>query len=272
MQPVMSYYISGEKVLPVGEFDPGAEQSGATIYEVLKVAEGVPLFVEDHLDRFRQSARVHFGENVAGDVEILKAIRELIDVNNLFYGNISFSYTGYANGGHFQSYAIPHHYPTVREYRFGVPVTTLDLMRPNPNVKLQVNEYKNKVNSYIKSNNVYEVLLINGQGQITEGSRSNFFYISRDMLYTAPSAMVLEGISRKVLLGLIDRFRIPFSFQAISISKLQAVQAAFLTGTSPGVLPVAQIGGHRLNPSAALITELMMLFKNEVKHYINTHK
>lgn len=272
MQPVKSFFVGRGKVMPVAAFDPGAESSGVTIYEVLKVAEGVPLFLEDHLDRFRQSVRVKFGEYAIKDEEIIKAIHELIVVNDLYYGNIRFTYTLNANGGQFQAYVIPHHYPSVGDYRFGVSVTTLHLERPNPNVKLQINEYKDKVNNIIQSSKVYEVLLVDGNGQITEGSRSNFFYIVRDMLFTAPSSVVLEGISRKVLLRLIEKHQIPFSFSTLPVSKIGTVQAAFLTGTSPGVLPVANIEGHILNPSSALITELMILFNNEVKHYINTHK
>lgn len=119
---------------------------------------------------------------------------------------------------------------------------------------------------------VYEVLLANNHNFITEGSRSNFFYVRRGMLYTAPSELVLEGISRKVVLRLAATHGLPVVQEPLDRQKLASVSAACLTGTSPGVLPISRIDAHRLHASSAEITELLKVYSIEVKNYINNHK
>ena len=49
----------------------------------------------------------------------------------------------------------------------------------------------------ISDNKLYEVLLVDRNGRITEGSRSNVFFVKGNKFYTGPSAMVLVGITRK---------------------------------------------------------------------------
>jgi len=89
---------------------------------------------------------------------------------------------------------------------------------------------------------VYE-LLLTSDGKVTEGSRSNIFFIKGQTIFTAPGDSVLKGITRKKIFGVCKKIRFEVIEKVISINELSDYEAAFLSGTSPKVLPIKQIQG-----------------------------
>ena len=61
------------------------------IYEVLRVVNGVPLFLEDHLKRFFHSANIRENYSVHGS-EIKLFLENLIVKNKVIVGNILMSF------------------------------------------------------------------------------------------------------------------------------------------------------------------------------------
>ena len=60
-------------------------------------------------------------------------------------------------------------------------------VRPNPGIKKWDDAFRVSVNEYIQEHGVYEAVLLNNQKQITEGSRSNIFFLdNNNQLITAP--------------------------------------------------------------------------------------
>ncbi|MCK7522124.1 MAG: aminotransferase class IV [Ignavibacteriales bacterium] len=58
--------------------------------------------------------------------------------------------------------------------------------------------------------NAAEAILVR-DGLITEGTHTNFFAIKNETVYTAPkSRLILEGITRKVVLEFCDKFKIDY--------------------------------------------------------------
>ncbi len=58
--------------------------------------------------------------------------------------------------------------------------------------------------------NAAEAILVR-DGMITEGTHTNFFAVKDETLYTAPkSRLILEGITRKVVLEFCDKFKIDY--------------------------------------------------------------
>ena len=51
--PIHSFFILDDQILPVEAY---TANFGIEIYEVIRVIERVPLFIEDHLQRFNHSA------------------------------------------------------------------------------------------------------------------------------------------------------------------------------------------------------------------------
>jgi D-alanine transaminase len=76
-------------------------------------------------------------------------------------------------------------------------------------------------------------------GLITEGSRSNIFFIIDGTLQTHPeSEHILSGVTRKNIIRIAVKAGIPVKEEPLSEKKLGIIHEAFITNTSEEVTPV----------------------------------
>jgi D-alanine transaminase len=80
-------------------------------------------------------------------------------------------------------------------------------------------------------------------GLITEGSRSNIFFVRNGKLYTHPeSDHILSGVTRKNILRIAREAGIQVIEEAVPEKRLGKVQEAFTSNTSAEVTPVIALG------------------------------
>ena len=234
------------------------------IYDVLRVMESVPLFVEDHSARFFKSFDLSqrkrpFAENVFAD-----SIRTFISLYGLKNGNVRCVYSiSPADETQFLVYEIKHSYPTTEMYENGVVCGTFEGERSNPNVKQEA-AVKNNAYKKIAETGVYEVLLVDNDRNVTEGSKSNTFFVKNDTIVTALAQDVLCGITRLQIIELIER--------KITLSELENFDAAFISGTSPKVLPICQIEGISYQVPNPVVRRLAEAYDKQISEYIQSHK
>lgn len=242
------------------------------IYDVLRVMEQVPLFVEDHSARFFKSFDLSqrerpFAENVFAD-----SIRTFISSYGLENGNVRCVYSiSPANETQFLVYEIKHSYPTTEMYETGVVCGTFEGERSNPNVKQEA-AVKNNAYKKIAETGVYEVLLVDLQKNVTEGSKSNTFFVQGDTIVTALAQDVLCGITRLQIIELIHSLQIPLVERKIALSELKNFDAAFISGTSPKVLPIRQIEGISYQVKNPVVRRLAEAYDKQILEYIKSHK
>ena len=94
------------------------------------------------------------------------------------------------------------------------------------------------------------MLLVNDRGMITEGSKSNAFFVKNNAIYTAPGDAVLKGITRKYVFEACNNAGFDVKEQFIAADELKDISGAFLSGTSIKVLPISTIDGRTYNSSA----------------------
>jgi len=95
--------------------------------------------------------------------------------------------------------------------------------------------------------NAAEAILVR-DGMITEGTHTNFFAVKNETLYTAPkSKLILEGITRKVVLELCDRFKIDSREEFINKDDLKSCDEFFITSTTKEITPVTSIDYWTIN-------------------------
>lgn len=87
-------------------------------------------------------------------------------------------------------------------------------------------------------------------------------------MYTATLKEVLEGITAKHLVKLCKELSIPLMEEYITVSSLQYYDAAFITGTSPKILPVNSIDSLMFDPKNSLLRNLMSEFDILIEKYI----
>lgn len=85
----------------------------------------------------------------------------------------------------------------------------------------------------------FEILLTT-KGRILEGMTSNFFYVRAGILCTAGRG-VLIGVTRQMVLSIAKEHGIKTCIKALKINELPAIEEAFITSSSRGIVPVVQI-------------------------------
>jgi branched-chain amino acid aminotransferase len=244
--PLHNYFILNGKLSPNTGYDEWKSRGG--VYEVLRVTGGKPLFLEEHLERFYQSAyqagiAIYFTRE-----DIVIFLKKLIAKNDVYEGNIFLSYKNSLT-----AFFIPHKYPGEELYSKGVVCEILKAERENPNVKILQTDVRRQADEIMELKGVYEVILVDHLGRITEGSRTNVFFVKDDTLITPPADEVLKGITREKTIQLAKEEPLPFIERDIFLKELPSFDAMFITGTSAKILPVSCLGEYKFDPSNRII-------------------
>lgn len=265
---VRNYFMLNGELLPTVKFYEEYHPVEYA-YEVFRVQEKVPIFVEDHLDRLEETAAISKMTLPVNRVTLLQNIKDTINANPSSPGNIKIVYYEDKSGvSRLFIYFTEHYYPTEEELTQGVPVRLLFGERKNPNAKVMDTFLRSQADEWRDKNNVSEVLLVTHDGFITEGSRSNVFFIRGDEIVTAPPDTVLQGIARKHIIAICKENNIDVKEELVHYTKLERMQAVFLSGTSRRVLPVNRVDHHTFTTAHPMLKQLQGLFEERVKRYI----
>lgn len=249
-------------------------KSNIIVYEVIRIIKGVPLFLINHLKRLENSASMLRKRVPFSDTEFNELIQQLINANKIFEGNIKITLEYKDEIKPVQTIVafIPHSYPTQKEYLKGVKTVTSIDQRVNPTAKIQNDVLRSKLNALMKKENAYEVILAHPDGFITEGSRSNIFFVKNETIITAPDELVLGGITRELVIQICKEKKIPILLEALKFSELSTIDAAFISGTSPKILPINTIDKFSYNLPNQTIQELIQDYDDLINLYINNHQ
>ena len=219
------------------------------VYEVIRIIKNVPLFYKDHIGRMQKSIEL-LGWSIKIDTaEILTHIRKTVSENGLINCNVKLVFYMLPDMNRFLLYVSKSYYPEESVYEKGVALATLRWDRNNPNTKRINHEYRSAVNEVMAKYNVFEALLINNGSQVTEGSRSNIFFIKDGVVYTASKQLILEGITRKYVVSVCKEIGVEVREREIKEEELPIFDAVFLTGTSIHVLPVSEVDKFHFDSS-----------------------
>lgn len=256
-----------EKIMKNGEILKGADillpQGSGLVYEVIRVIDGVPLFFEEHYQRMANTAQA------AGLPGILsrESFRAMTDA---FLGaraeqNYNFKVILDPQGGDLYVFEHPSAYPETALYERGIHTELMSFSRNNPNAKISNDDLTAQANDLREQSGAYEVLLVDNQGRITEGSRSNVFVIREGILLTPPLKSVLPGVTRLKIIETAAQMKMAWDEAEIPAAEIQLLEAAFISGTSPKILPIRSIGHLTLDSANhPLVRSLMAAFTRTI--------
>lgn len=266
------YLIINSELVNSETLSKGADGSielpfeGAVIYEVIRYLNGKGLFVEDHFQRLQNSFDIQGVENSVDLPAFHEYASILLSVNEEKDCNVKIMSTG----KDFVVYLSKKFYPGAEYYRDGISTACIQIERPSPNAKIRRGEYVERIEAFKRTNEIFEAILMNSEGYLTEGSRSNLFFVMKNepgVLYTAPSEMILEGIMRKYVLDICAKENVAVKFEPVKYSSMENVEALFITGTSINVLPIAKVDEIRYNsPENDTVLRIM----NGFNQYVNS--
>ena len=132
----LKYFIRDGELMPIEKFDEKLILSNNSVYEVIRVRDAEPLFLEEHLERMQNSAGLVFGSYKIDKHKIAALLRELITKNGLVEGNVKVELMKESEDFGLLLYFIPHRYPTEEQYRKGIRMKLQFDERILPNAKI----------------------------------------------------------------------------------------------------------------------------------------
>ncbi len=259
---VLEFFLKNGEVKRTEDFSDLYRSLDPAVYEVIRILHGRPLFPKEHYERLIGSLAT-IGETLpisyetfCDEVGILAEANAVTEYNCRFVINDF----GSEEGPQRYLFMIPTHYPSEEEYEKGVAVDLLKAVRKDPQAKIWNASLREAADDMIRKKDLFEVLLVDDQDRITEGSRSNVFFIRGDTVYTTPSEAVLLGITRQKILEACEGAGIPAKEVFTKADETGSYEAGFVSGTSPKVLPIRRIGEVAFDPDNALLKRIMALY------------
>ncbi len=201
------------------------------LYETFRTIDFKPLFLKPHLDRlFHSMEKLNLSLDYS-QLDIVKMINKVInnfpDPNQrariLVVPNKLIVYTSHLN-------------LDTSIYK-GVSAITVKSFRENP--ELKTTNYHACLNAWeiAQEKNCFEALLMDEDGMLFEGSRSNFFWIINGNLYTRMGD-VLPGVTRQTI---INRSSFQIENGLLNISEINKLDECFLSNSGSGIIPVIKL-------------------------------
>lgn len=253
-------FVLNGNLQPAELFDKSLVYEGDSIYEVLRMIKGNPVFFTDHMDRLTTSVKLQKKEFLADIPTLRKAIINLTRSDKKRESNLKIVFNYNKGITNFLIYFIESSYPSEKQYMTGVKGILFFAERKDPESKVINHKLRSSIYHKLIHEGGYEAILVNENNLITEGSRSNIFFMKRDTLITAPDNFVLRGITRKHVLEICSENKINVEFSCVKADEIAQYDAVFMTGTSPIVLPFNCIDDKFFKIKFPLIENLRMLY------------
>jgi branched-chain amino acid aminotransferase len=268
------YIIHNGLPLKAEELDSKRLLEFPGVYEVIRVIDGIPLFWEKHIERFRSSANLINFIIQFSSQDLRKFMRKLMEINNCRAGNVKIVINNHEKDGQ-DSYTFFIHskYPSKTEIQYGVPSILYYGERSNPNAKTTDLTFREGVTAQVEAKKAYEALLVNKENEVTEGSKSNIFLVKGREVFTPPLKSVLPGVTRGFVIDICRDLGLAVHEAAIGIHMLEDIDGLFMTGTSPQVLPLSSVDNLKFeSASNPVISEIRISYEKLVMEYIESHK
>ncbi|MDF1559311.1 MAG: aminotransferase class IV [Bacteroidales bacterium] len=253
--------------------DVPALSGEVSFYEVIRTRNGVPLFFDEHMKRLRKGIDTRYDLDHDIAVRVAAGFDALVSSESFAEMNVRVTVTFIGREYSLHICYIQSSYPTEEMIRDGVRLILFRAERFDPGVKILNNRLRATVHSELQRRQAYEALLVNREGLITEGSRSNVFFITdEDLIVTPPDSMVLSGITREKVIGLCRTEGMNLMFRSVAETDLPGFRSLFITGTSPMVLRVHSVEDQYFEVACPVTEKLRLLYERLVLNSISSYK
>ena len=270
---------------------------GDSIYEVFRTYDGIPLFYDEHWERFENSARLIHLQLGLTKADMMQEIRQtVLMTNSVMLGrDVYVRYTMTRGEGPVDLFPSPalttryviiikelHNWPT-EHYSAGVKLAIPDVLR-NPSSALDPNikggNYLNNVLGVIEARELGadDCLMLNDAGLVTEASNSNvFFVIDDEIVAPAATAGHLRGLTKTAVHGACRARGVMPAERDISVDEIARATECFITSATREVMPVSSLrlqnGTEVVFPTGGgvLTRRVTACYKEHLEDYLSGH-
>jgi len=241
---------------------------GYGIFETMRSYGGSIFRLDPHLARLSEAAKILGIADKLDEFDLDQACHAVLKANNLFDARLRLMVTGgegdiipnpdTCNGITVFIVARKLVPPSAEKYERGYKAILSSYRRHGSSLlsRLKSTSYLENVlaRQEARDAGVDEVVLLNDQGFVAEGSTTNIFLLNQQLLIT-PSieSGALPGITRQVILELAKSLGITTVVKRVELGQLRAAAEAFLINSVIEIVPLTRldnkpIGRGKLGP------------------------
>ena len=263
----------------VSVFDSGFVL-GDGVWEGLRVCEGHPAFLDEHLDRLYEGAKA-IALDIGIDREgLTRAIYATLEANRMRDGvHVRLMVTRGVKRTPYQDprvtigpatvVIIPEHKdPLPDTVERGLKLFTVHVRRGYPDVQDPKLNSHSKLNCITACIQAYtagadEALMLDPHGFVATCNSTHFFIVRRGEVWTSTGMYCLGGITRGNVLRICRENGIASSEKSFSLTDVYGADEAFVTGTFAGVVPVHTIDGRTIGEGrrGPMVERLQSLYR-----------
>lgn len=236
---------------------------GDMIFEVMAAFGGTIIGLSHHLARLRAGAERIGLDLKVKDAELKFELDALLELTGFAKSYLRLTVTRGCGAGVKPHAGTPptriiHCYPApaipTRLQEQGLKLTLRHLNYTRREALVKTANYLDSISQLVAlpAGSADDILWCNSEGELTETSSANVFLLGRtgDLVEIAtPGAYsgLLEGITRAKIIALLTEAKIPVTVRTIYHEEIPRFDEGFVCSAVRGLVPIAQIDGHKLH-------------------------
>lgn len=233
-----------------GALTPG-RLKGLGVFETLLLEKGEVFFLREHYRRFLHGCDRYVLPKPPDLKKIRNILGDLVKVNRLKNGRIRLIAWRSGWEPHLGIMIVPRETSArpIFSRGFSAIVYPKRFDRPFQIARIKSLDYGffRRACEYAVNQGHDEALLVDSQGHVIEGSRSNIFCVRKGKILTpALSSGCLAGVTREIVLNLARLSGVKVIKTHIFPRDIQNSDEVFLTNALIGIMPLTRFQGHRI--------------------------
>ena len=241
---------------------------------------GVPVFLEDHIDRIVGNAKSMQMNLSFSKEDIQSLVYQTLEKNDfsktecnvmiIMAGKAPDDISGLVSSEAVDLFIVTSpikKYPK-ESYQNGISLGLYEFERIDAEVKTPYTYYGGmKAHRSLVHQGSFDEVLYTSNKEILEGTTFSFFIVKDDSVITTKlDGRILGSVTRKNLLRLMNLHKINHSESKIKIEDLQTASEAFIASANRDLIPVVSIDGHTIGNGkiGPKYEELMKLYQQEL--------
>ena len=283
-------YINGDLVsrqeAKISVFDSGY-LVGDGVWEGIRLHEGVFVFLDEHLNRLFQAAKMTYMDIGLTREELTAALYQTVRANNMHDGvHARLMVTRGIKKTPSQDPRLvigPPNVVIIAEHKLADPATTdagvrlftstirrgsPDYLDPRLNCHSKLHEVIALVQALEAGAD--EALMLDLHGFVATCNATNFFIVRKGEVWTSTGQYCMNGITRGKVLAVCRQQGIPAYEKNFSLVDVYDADEAFVTGTFGGLTPVINIDGRVIGEGkiGALTRHLRSLYYEAIHAWV----
>jgi len=254
---------------------------GYQVFTFFKTANnGVPVFLEDHIDRIVGNAKSMQMNLSFSKEDIQSLVYQTLEKNDfsktecnvmiIMAGKAPDDISGLVSSEAVDLFIVTSpikKYPK-ESYQNGISLGLYEFERIDAEVKTPYTYYGGmKAHRSLVHEGSFDEVLYTSKEEILEGTTFSFFIVKNDIVTTTKlDGRILGSVTRKNLLRLMNLHKINHSESKITIEDLRIPSEAFIASANRDLIPVVSIDNHKIGDGiiGPKYKQLIELYQKEI--------